>query len=65
MIFVGSVQLDLKSHLKESLSFLLNHDQQAESLKKTVPAKAWVFIWYLNKVNSILNDLKMEKDLNI
>ena len=32
--------------------------------KRQFPPEAGVFIWYLNKVYSILNDLKIEKDLN-
>ena len=39
--------------------------KQAESLKKTVPPEAGIFILYLNKVYSILNNLMIEKDLNI
>ena len=40
-------------------------NKQAESLKKTVPPEVGLFIWYLKNVYSILNYLKIEKDLNI
>ena len=46
-------------------SLVLTVQKQAESLKKTVLAEAGVFIWYLNRVYVILNNIKIEKYLNI
>ena len=59
-----SLKKNFNSYLLERyITSGLNHPwtKQAESLKKTVPAEAGVFIWYLNKVYSILNDPKIEK----